>query len=78
MLLNSEMSLRYVQIHAHVYIFTDNNKLFGKELKVALRMLGRKFYKGTKKSSLYTKSLLIFIHKTPVVENHPTTREIRE
>ena len=46
-------------------------------LKVALQILGRKFYKNTKKSSLYSQSLLIFIHKTPVVENHPTTREIR-
>ena len=27
---------------------------------------------------LYSQGLLIFIHKTPVVENHPTTREIRE
>ena len=31
-----------------------------------------------KKSSLYSQSLLIFIHKTPAVENHPTTGEIRE
>ena len=31
-----------------------------------------------KKSSLYSKSLLIFINKTRVVENHPTRREIRE
>ena len=34
--------------------------------------------KKTKKSSLYSQSLLIFIHETPVVESHPTTREIRE
>ena len=27
---------------------------------------------------MYSQSLLIFIHKIPVVENHPTTREIRE
>ena len=39
--------------------------------------LGMKFYKNTKKSSLYSQSLLNFIHKTPVVENHPSTREIR-
>ena len=31
--------------------------------------------KYLKKSPLYSQSLLIFIHKTPVVENHPTTRE---
>ena len=31
-----------------------------------------------KKSSLYSQSLLIFIHNTPVVENGPTTREIRD
>ena len=47
-------------------------------LKVALQIMGRKFYKNTKKSSLYSQILLIFIHKTPVVESHPTTREIRE
>ena len=49
-----------------------------KHLKVALLILGRKFYKNTKNSFLYSKSLLIFFHKTPVVENHPTTREVRE
>ena len=40
--------------------------------------LGTKILQTTKKSSLYSQSLLIFIHRTPVVENHPTTREIRE
>ena len=49
-----------------------------KSLKVALQTLGRKFYKNTAKSSLYSQSLLTFIHKNPVVENHPTTREIRD
>ena len=47
-------------------------------LKVALQILGRKFYKNTKKPSLYSQSLLIFLHKIPVVESHPTTREIRD
>ena len=47
-------------------------------LKMALQILKRKFYKNTEKSSLYSQSLLIFIHITPVVENHPTTGEIRE
>ena len=47
-------------------------------LKVALQIWGRKFNKKTKKSSIYSLSLLIFIHKTLVVENHPTTREIRD
>ena len=37
-------------------------------LKVALRILGRKFSKNTKKSSIYSQSILIFIHKTPTVE----------
>ena len=50
----------------------------GKGFKVALQILGRKFHKNTKNSSLYSQSLLIFIYKTTVVENHPTTREIRE
>ena len=46
-------------------------------LKVALQILGRKFYKNTKKSSLYFQSLLIFIHRTLVVKRHPITREIK-
>ena len=44
-------------------------------LNVALQILGRKFFENTKKSSLYAQSLLNFFHKTPVVENHPTTTE---
>ena len=52
--------------------FIDNN------LKVALQILGQKFYKNTKKLSLYSQSLLIFFHKTPVVKNHLTTGEMRE
>ena len=47
-------------------------------LKVALQILGQKFYKNTKISSLYSQSLLIFIHKTSVVERHYITREIRD
>ena len=45
---------------------------------MALQVLGRKFYKNTIKSSLYSQSLLIFIHKTPVVETNRTTSEIRD
>ena len=37
-------------------------------LKLALQILGQKFYKNTEKSSTYSQSLLIFIHKTPVVK----------
>ena len=47
-------------------------------LKVALQILGRKFYKNTKISSIYSQIILVFIHKTAVVEHHPTTGEIRE
>ena len=47
-------------------------------LKVAVQILGRKIYKNTKKSSLYSQSLLFFIHKTPVVKSNSTTREIRD
>ena len=47
-------------------------------LKVALQILGRKFYKNTKKNHPYTPKASIFIHKTPVVENYPTKGEIRE
>ena len=34
----------------------------GQRLKVALQIMGRKFYENTKKSTLYSKSLLIFVH----------------
>ena len=40
--------------------------------------LRTKVYKNTEKSSLYSQSLLMFIHKTPVVESPPTPREIRD
>ena len=47
-------------------------------LKVAFQILGGKFYKNTKKSSLYSQSLLILIHRTSVVERHPIRRAIRD
>ena len=40
--------------------------------------LRAKFYKNTKKSFLYSQGLLSFIYKIELVENHPTTGEIRE
>ena len=61
-----------------VEFFTSCRAPFEQELfnlKVALQILGRKFYK---KSSLYSQRILIFIHKTPVVKNHLTTGEITE
>ena len=44
---------------------------------VALQILGRKFYKNTKKSSLHSQNRLNFIQRTPVVKRHPITRQIR-
>ena len=49
--------------------------LLKKVLKVALQVLERTFYKNTKKSSMYSQGLLIFIL---VVKRHPITREIRD
>ena len=46
--------------------------------KVVFQILGRKFYKNTKRSSVYSQSLLDIIHKTPVVKSHPTTSEMRD
>ena len=40
---------------------------------VALQILRQKIYKNTKTSSLYSQSRLFFVHKTPVVESHPTS-----
>ena len=39
--------------------------------------LGTKILQNTKKSSVYSQSLLIFIYRAPVVERRPITREIR-
>ena len=64
------LDVKKIQVYQKIHVFMS--------LKVALQILGRKFYKNTKKSSLYSQSLLIFIHKTPVVERHPITREIRD
>ena len=72
---------------SNVYLSSANalnlvkSKIFGmvKRLKVALQILGQNFYKKYEKNHPYTpESLLIFIRKTPVVENHPTTGETRE
>ena len=62
----------------HKFHIRFNRMKYCSVFKGALQILGRKSYNNTKKSSLYSQSLLIFIHKTPVVENHLTTREIRE
>ena len=43
-------------------------------LRWPLQIMGRTFYKNTKKTSLYSQRILIFIHKTPVVKNHLTNR----
>ena len=61
-------------------LFHFAREAFGENyLKGGLSDLGTKFFtKILKESSLYSKSILIFIHKTPVVENHPTTGETGE
>ena len=51
--------------------------LSGNGWKVALQIVGLKFYKNAKKSSIYSQRLLICVHKMPVVENHLTTWEIK-
>ena len=61
--------VRNFSLYLNFLYMKDNSTL---RFKVALQILGRKFYKNTKKLPLYSQSLLIFIHKTPVVENHPT------
>ena len=61
-----------------VYNSVSNVSFIAWPLKVAFRSWDEKFTKNTKKSSLYSQSLLNFIHKTPVVERHPITREVRD
>ena len=73
-LLNTEPG---ISISGFIYNFECSGVMIS-NLKVGLQVLGRKLYKNTKKSSLYSQSLLIFIHKTPVVESHPTIREITD
>ena len=58
-----------------IIVIATLNLLSSNALKVAHQILGRKFYKNTKKSSLYSQSLLNFIHKTLVVKRHLITRE---
>ena len=71
--INVEKRINFVgmnfKIHSNVWMLKT-------ALKVALQIFGRKFYKNIKKSSLYSQSLLIFIHRNSVVERHPITREI--
>ena len=62
-------------------IFCISNKMTYScfsSLKVALQILGLKFFKNTKESSLFSQRLFNFIYRTPVVERHPITREIRD
>ena len=80
----SRMAKIKTRLHRTYSMVVDLNRhmiwvltLYHIPLKVALQTLGRKFYKNTKKSSLYSQCLLIFIHKTQVVESHPTTKEIK-
>ena len=46
-------------------------------LKVALQILVRKFYKNTKKSSLYSQSLLLFVHKPQSRKPSDNKRNLR-
>ena len=69
----------WVNVFCFRFCFFDSqSKHFPISLKVALQIMGRKFYKSTIKASLYSQSLLIFTHKTPAAESHPTTRQIRD
>ena len=52
-----------------------SHKSFGCILKVALHVLGQKLYQNTKDSSLCSKGLFIFIHKTLVVKKPSDNRE---
>ena len=78
LLITSNFSFSHSVFKRLILQTRKNQGLFGKGLKVALQIVGQKFYKSTKNSSLYSQSLLIFIHKSPVVESYLTTREIRD
>ena len=77
MLWNSSVIDHLVFPQCFFFLFISGAKSKN-NLNVALLILGRKCYKIIKKSPLYSQSLLIFIHKTPVFENHPAKRKIRE
>ena len=62
----------------------SKNLSFGKELISSpltfwqFRSWVENFTKILKNILMYSQSLLIFIHKTPVIESHQTTRKIRD
>ena len=66
----NKQSIYHGSIMSILYQSSDEMLL----LKVALQILRRDIYINTKNSSLYSQSLLIFIHKSPVVESHPTSK----
>ena len=75
--MHTDTLYRHLQLYcSHPSICIENTG--GVSLKVALQILGRNFYQNTKKSSLYSQSFQIFIHRTPAVERHPITRESRD
>ena len=65
---------RNLSKYISVYKLFSSTGFKGGPSDLGTRIL-QKYYK---KSSLYSQSLLIFIHRTPVVERHPITREMRD
>ena len=63
----------HVNLHINEPCSMDNSSL-----RWPFRSWDENFTKILKKSPLYSQSLLIFIHKIPEIESHPTTREIRD
>ena len=61
-----------------VLITVSKGRLWAQKLKGGPSDLRTKILQKYLKLSLYSQSLLIFIHKIPVHESHPTTREIRD
>ena len=79
------MFILFIISHRNLYLFLSNEiPRYGKrELKGGPSDLGTKKITKLLKNHPYKPpppfpSLLFFIHKTPVVESHPTTSEIRD
>ena len=74
------MFILFIISHRNLYLFLSNEiPSYGKrELKGGPSDLGTKKITKLLKNHPYNPSRLFFIHKTPVVEIHPTISEIRD
>ena len=76
--LHSEFAVWLAKQSVEAYKAVSLDSLLKIAFKGGPSDLGTNILQNTEKSTLYSQRFLIFIHKTPIVESHPTTREIRD